>query len=262
MIQLNSFYISDAVKFMQRMNEEIIDLTITSPPYSDMRKYNFYEFDHTTIIPELFRITKKGGVVVWVVADKTINGSESGVSFEQALFFKKSGFNLHDTMIYHKKAVGSCGSSVSYSQSFEYMFVFTKGKIKTFNPIKDLVAKKAGQLVRYAKTRSTKNGYLSVSHAKLAPLSSKRQNVWTYKIGISSGDDKTGHPAVFPEKLAKDHILSWSNENDVVFDPMCGSGTTCKMAWLNNREFIGVDCSEEYINNICIPRLEKYGWRE
>jgi DNA modification methylase len=151
-------------------------------------------------------------------------------------------------MIYAKNAVGAAGSKYCYQQSFEYMFVLTKGKLKTFNPIKDLVPKNAGKPTRYTKNaKSNTEGYSTERYIKIAPKASKRKNVWYYNIGFTSQDDKNSHPAVFPEQLAQDHILSWSNPGDIVLDPMCGSGTTCKMAKLNGRNYIGIDIAEEYV---------------
>ena len=239
--------VGDCVTEMRKMPESSVDLTVTSPPYDDMRDYKGFSFDFENVAKELFRITKAGGVVVWVVGDATKNGNETGTSFRQALYFKEIGFNLHDTMIYAKKAVGACGSCYSYQQAFEYMFVLVKGKLKCFNPIKDLVSQRAGKPTRYTKAaKSNSTGYSLETHVKIAPPSSKRQNIWTYDIGFGSGDDKTNHPAVFPELLAQDHILSWSNPSDMVFDPFMGSGTTGKMAILNGRDFIGIDISSEY----------------
>jgi len=232
---------------MGTMKNNCVDLTVTSPPYDNMRSYKGYSFAFENVACNLHRITKPGGVVVWVVGDATVKGCETGTSFKQALFFKEIGFNLHDTMIYHKRAVGACGSPNGYNQAFEYMFVLTKGKIKTFNPIKDLVPKRAGKPTKYTKnSKSTKEGYSSETHTKIAPMGSKRQNLWTYDIGYASKNDKTKHPAVFPEQLARDHILSWANEGDLVFDPMCGSGTTLKMAKVLNRKYLGVELSQEY----------------
>lgn len=232
---------------MAKMPDGFIDLTVTSPPYDNLRVYNGYSFDFEAVAKELFRVTKQGGVVVWVVGDATIKGSETGTSFKQALFFKEIGFNIHDTMIYGKKAVGAAGSKYCYQQSFEFMYIFTKGKIKTFNPIKDLIPKNAGKPTRYTKnSKSNSDGYSTETHIKIAPKTSKRQNIWFYDIGFASQDDKNSHPAVFPEQLAQDHIISWSNEGDLVYDPFMGSGTTAKMAILNKRNWIGSEISEEY----------------
>jgi len=238
------------------MEDNFIDLTITSPPYDNLRAYNGYSFRFNRVAAELYRITKNGGVVVWVVGDSTLNGDESGTSFKQALYFKQIGFNLHDTMIYQKKAVGACGSKYCYSQAFEYMFVLSKGKIQTFNPIKDLIPKRAGKPTNYVKTKSNKDGYVSEIIEKITPDASKRQNIWTYEIGFCSGDDNVQHPAKFPEQLANDHIISWSNENDLIYDPFMGSGTVAKMALLNNRKFIGSEISEEYCD-MAIKRIEQ-----
>jgi len=246
MKELNKIYNTDCIEGMKLLDDECIDLTVTSPPYDNLRTYNGFTWDFESVAKELYRVTKDGGVVVWVVGDKTNKGSETGTSFKQALYAKEIGFNLHDTMIYAKNAVGACGSKYSYQQSFEYMFIFTKNKIKTFNPIKDLISKNAGKKVTYAKTKSNSNGYLLETCEKIAPKSSKRQNVWWYDIGFGSGDDRTKHPAQFPEALAQDHILSWSNEGDTVLDPFMGSGTTAKMAIENKRNFIGFEISKEY----------------
>ena len=248
-MDINKLYCIDNIDGMKQLPNNFIDLTLTSPPYDSMRKYKGFSFNFQSLAKELLRATKNGGVVVWNVADKTINGSETGTSMRQAIYFMDIGFSLLDTMIFHKEAVGACGSKNSYNQAWEYMFVFTKGKIKTFNPIKDLTPKNAGKPTRYTKnSKSNLDGYSKETHIKIAPLSSKRQNVWTYKIGFSSGDDKTGHPAVFPEELARDHILSWSNEGDLVFDPFVGSGTTAKMAKLLGRNYLGFDITQEYID--------------
>ena len=239
--------------------DNFVDLTVTSPPYDNLRTYKGFVFDYKSMLKELYRITKDGGVVVWIVGDATIKGTETGTSFKQALYAKEEcGFNLHDTMIYAKNGTGACGSNYCYWQAFEYMFVFSKGKPKTVHRLTNGVPRTKGG----KKTgRMTKDGKQKIEIRSSEKNKEQiRNNIWYYNVGFTNQDDKTEHPAVFPEDLSKDHILSWSNENDIVFDPMCGSGTTCKEAYLLHRNFIGVDMSEEYINNICIPRLEQYGW--
>ena len=245
---MNKLYQGDCVNIMSDMEAESVDLTITSPPYDDLRTYNGYTFDFENIAKQLYRITKQSGVVVWVVGDQTLESNESGTSFRQALYFKEIGFNLFDTMIYQKPPRGAVGNNKTYWQSFEYMFVFSKGKPKTINLIKDRENKES---------RNGDNGTKRLADGSLLKLSrggyseyGRRTNVWEYAIGKGhSTQDEIAHqhPAIFPEKLAEDHILSWSNESDLVFDPMCGSGTVGKMALLNNRQFIGVDISAEYI---------------
>jgi site-specific DNA-methyltransferase (adenine-specific) len=211
------------------------------------------------MLQELYRITQNGGIVVWVVGDKTEKGSETGTSFKQALYAKEVGFNLHDTMIYHKTKVPPIDPTTAYRYTgeFEYMFVFSKGKPNVCNYIK-VPCKCAGK--RATSSQRSPNGEIRLDRKEktknhIVSDTKIKGNIWDY----ASAQIK-GHPAPFPEQLAQDHISSWSNENDIVFDPMCGSGTTCKMAWLNKRNFIGVDISEEYINNIAIPRLQQYGW--
>lgn len=249
--------LGDCSEVMAGMPDECIDLVVTSPPYDDLRNYNGYSFNFEAVANSLYRIVRPGRAVVWIVGDRTKDGDESGTSFKQALYFKSIGFNLHDTMIYNKRAVGASGSRYSYQQAFEYMFVFSKGKLLVFNPIKDLVPEDAGKIHKYPKYKSTKEGYYRESfNVKKAPSASKRKNVWTYDVGFSANNDKTGHPAVFPEQLAADHILSWSNERDTVLDPFVGSGTTGKMAVLLKRNFIGIDISSEYLE-IARERINK-----
>lgn len=235
----------DCITEMQKMESNIIDLTVTSPPYDNLRTYagtldwNFEVFQQ--VANELYRITKDGGVVVWVVGDATIKGSETGTSFRQALYFKEIGFNLHDTMIY-EKAQACFGSNHCYLQAFEYMFVFSKGKPTTLNFIRDRENVRSGVESMGnsgLKADGTKPDRIKKEMSKFG----KRKNIWKYGVG----GGKTGHPAVFPEALANDHIISWSNENDVVFDPFMGSGTTGKMAKLNNRKFIGIEKVPEYL---------------
>lgn len=231
--------------------EESVDLTVTSPPFDDLRDYNGYQFDHEPILDELYRITKPGGVVVWVVADASKKGSETGTSFKQALYAKEIGFLLHDTMIYLRNAVTN-PSHVRYYQCFQYMFVLSKGRPKTINLLKDRKNKTAGKRASYRKQRG-KDGKLHDHNCfksmKARPEYSVRWNIWQYDVGsLIMADDRewVGHPAVFPIKLAEDHIQSWSNEGDLVLDPMCGSGQTLIAAKKLGRQYVGMDISEEY----------------
>jgi DNA modification methylase len=220
-----------------------VDLTVTSPPYDSLRRYNGYTFDFEGVAQQLYRVTRPGGVVVWVVADETVNGSETGTSFRQALHFMALGFNLHDTMIYHVNGTGAKGSNYAYWQAFEYMFVFSKGRPKTVNRLADKRNIRAGAVV--TRGRLASDG--SIKDTKIRPVLDYgvRENVWSYLAG-NNGDTSEEHPAPFPEKLAQDHILSWSNPSDLVLDPFVGSGTTCKMAIKHHRHYIGIDVSPEY----------------
>lgn len=241
---LNTVIQGDCLEVMQELPDNCIDLVVTSPPYDNLREYKGYSFDFEGIARELFRIIKDGGVVVWVVADAVIDGSESGTSFKQALYFKEIGFNLHDTMIWHKNSPPLTHNR--YEQHFEYMFVFSKGKPKTFNPIKSEKLWKDNRkfkAVRREKDGSYDVGFLSKKEDKIIG------NVWLVEVGGGhSSSDKIAyeHPAIFPEKLVDKHISSWSNEGDIILDPFNGSGTTTKMAKHLKRNFIGIDISEKY----------------
>lgn len=246
----------DCLTFMREFPEGCIDLTVTSPPYDNLRDYKGYVFDFEGIAKELFRITKQGGVLVWVVGDATINGSETGTSFRQALFFKDCGFNLHDTMIYSKS--GFAFPSINkYHQVFEYMFIFSKGKPSTFNPIKDrrnLCIKRGGDCKRQ------KDGSMKKGDNGGGWLEEKGQrfNIWNFNTGGGVGaKDKEAylHPATFPELLANDHIISWSNPGDIVYDCFMGSGTVGKMSERNNRKWLGTEISKEYCE-IANKRIE------
>lgn len=251
---INKIHHSESVEFMRdNIESESIDMTITSPPYDDLRTYNGYEFDYKKMAEELYRVTKKGGVVVWVVGDKTDKGSESGTSFKHALYFKEVGFRIHDTMIYEKNTSSfpARRNGNRYTQIFEYMFVFSKGAPKTANLICDKPNKWAGSINWGKNTHRKPDGSLvETKDIKPVPDYSPRNNIWRYVVGGGFGTkDKFAykHPATFPESLAEDHILTWSNKGDVVLDPMCGSGTSCKMAALNGRDYIGIDISDKYV---------------
>lgn len=246
MLELNKVYNTDCVDGMRQIDDEYIDLVVTSPPYDNLRSYDGFEFDYEKTIIELFRIVKKGGVVVWVVNDSTKDGTESLTSFKQAICFKDHGFNVHDTMIFNKENYVPLTHN-RYEQCFEYMFVFSKGKPKTFNPIMipclhpGKIEKRGArgsklddcQSVRFRKEAT----YERTSDTKIHP------NIFTYVLGQS----RTGHPAAFPDALARDMIISWSNEGDVVLDPFMGSGTTAIQSMRHKRSFIGFDISEKYV---------------
>lgn len=252
MLDIDKIYCGNCIELMKEIDDISVDLTVTSPPYDNMRDYHGYTFEFEEIAKELYRVTKDGGIVVWIVGDAVINGSETGTSFKQALYFKEIGFNLHDTMIYEKSGMPFPMKN-RYYQSFEYMFVFSKGKPKSVNLIADRKNVTGGQSVaRKTAERQSDGSIISNSAYKNDPNRKRKEigvrfNIWRFKNSASCGDKiALKHPATFPEDLANDHIISWSNEGDLVLDPMCGSGTTCKMAKNLNRHYIGMDISEEY----------------
>jgi DNA modification methylase len=243
-METNKIYNENCLDTMAKMPDNFIDLTVTSPPYDGMRTYNGYSFLFEKIAKELYRVTKEGGVVVWVVADETKAFCESLSSFKQAIFFVEScRFNLLDTMIYHKSKYAPAYPTLRrYANTFEYMFVFSKGKPKTFNPIQqDKVLK------NYKNKRSyfrQKDGSQILKIIDCDRETKDAENLWTICPTKSKGAGN--HPAVFPEQLVINHIISWSNEGELVYDPFMGSGTTAKMALLNNRKFVGSEISKEY----------------
>jgi DNA modification methylase len=256
MIELNRIYNEDCLELMKDIPDESIDLTVTSPPYDNLRTYNGnieqWNFDKfKDIAKELYRITKNGGVVVWIVADATIKGSETGTSFRQALYFKEIGFNLHDTMIW-KKTNPIPLTHNRYEQHFEYMFVFSKGSPKTFNPIKIPCATK-GQ-IRNRKNSNKEEGSAVRNRNEVTVTKSEKikGNVWEMPVS----NTKYNHPAIFPEQLAKDHIISWSNEGDTVLDCFMGSGTTGVACIKTNRKYIGFELDKHYCE-IANERIQK-----
>lgn len=275
----NKVIVGECSEILCGFPEEIIDMTITSPPYGSARSYKGFTFNCDKISKELFRVTKVGGVVVWVEGDEIINGGESCSSFKSALNFVDNGFRLHDTMIYEKNTSSFPARRTGnrYTQIFEYMFVFSKGKPKTCNLICDKENRWKGWVNWGKKTHRNKEGELvKTGDIKPVPSYSPRNNLWKFEVTpeviLSSQDEETQeefartnvwryvvgakygqkdvraykHPATFPMDLAKDHILTWSNEGDLVLDPMCGSGTSCIAAKNLKRNYIGIDISEEY----------------
>lgn len=237
----------NCVPVMMGFPDECIDLIVTSPPYDNLRDYHGYILNVSAMVCEFMRIMKPGGVIVWVVGDATIKGSETGTSFRQALAFMDVGFRLHDTMIYEKNG-SSYPDSTRYYSIFEYMFIFSKGRPKTINLIQDRKNKWINGSWGKQSMRQV-DGTLKQREKYNSKEYGVRFNIWRINTGAGfSHEDKIAHnhPATFPESLAKDHIISWSNEGDLVLDPMCGSGTTCKMAERLKRKWIGIDTSAKY----------------
>jgi len=258
---MNKIILGNSVEVLKTFEDNTFDLTVTSPPYDNLRTYNGkikddvtfedgYSFPFVEMVKELYRVTKNGGVVIWVVNDQVKNGGETGSSFKQALKFQEIGFTIYDTMIYHKNGA-PFPETGRYSQVFEYMFVFSKGKPNTINLLKDKPNRWAGHSNFGDPSKREKDGNLKKTEKFVVAEFGTRYNVWYINNGkgYSTKDDFAyEHPAMFPESLAEDHILSWSKEGDLVLDPMCGAGTTLKMAKLNNRNYVGIDINEEYVN--------------
>ena len=244
-MEIDKIYCGDSRDVLSEFNDGCIDLTVTSPPYDNLRKYGNSKSTWNSemfkeIARQLYRITKDGGVVVWIVNDKTENGSKTCTSMEQCLYFKEIGFNVNDVMLWEKTNSMPVVKQPRYTDVFEYMFIFSKGKPKTFSPIM-IPCKCAGYNYNStAKKMGGENGRRELNyHVNNEKI---KGNIW--QCGIAQ--NKTNHPAVFPESLVVDHILSWSKEGDVVLDPFMGSGTTALAAIKNNRHYIGIDVNPDY----------------
>ena len=246
-MELDTIQCGDSAELLKTLPSESVDFVLTSPPYDNLRSYNGYSFDFETIAKELYRVLKVGGSMVWVVGDATINGTETGTSFKQALYFKEIGFCLYDTMIYQKVNYVPL-THRRYEQAFEYMFVLTNGKPKTFNPIV-IPCKNAGKLESYGLERRRS---IDVKQAMRSPegttyKATKETKIHPNLFPYTLGKSRTGHPAPFPCELAHDMVYSWSNEGDVVLDPFMGSGTTALECVKLHRHFLGFEISEEYV---------------
>lgn len=250
----------DCLERMREIPHNSVDLTVTSPPYDSLRTYNgnnefWNEGVWKGVIKNLYLKTKPGGVVVWIVGDATVKGSETGTSFRQALFAMGCGFNLHDTMIYQKSNF-SMPASTRYHQVFEYMFIWSKGKPNVFNPIRDRKNIYGGESTYGRNTVTMPDGSKKERPKKIISEYGMRHNCWVVSTTGQTGESKKyNHPAMFPISLAEDHIKSWSNEGDLVFDPFLGSGTTGVAAKNLGRDFIGIELDEEYFR-IAKERIE------
>jgi site-specific DNA-methyltransferase (adenine-specific) len=253
--------LGDCLERMKELPDGSIDLTVTSPPYDTLRSYNgniklWGEHVWKAAIKDLYRVTKDGGVVVWVVGDATINGSETGTSFRQALWAMECGFRLHDTMIY--SADRPPRKSNRYEQKFEYMFVWSKGTPSAINLLRE-PCKKAGRTRKGFSFRSGGDDLDRKQYTEFVAKDKIRGNIWHMACGNGgSTSDKIAfqHPAIFPEALAHDHIISWSNEGDTILDPFMGSGTTGVACVNTNRNFIGIELDPTYFDIAC-KRIEE-----
>jgi site-specific DNA-methyltransferase (adenine-specific) len=262
-MEFGKIYQENCIETLERMPDDSIDMTITSPPYDDLRDYNGYHFPVEEIATGLYKKTRSGGVVIWVVGDRTVNGDESLTSFEHAIKFRKAGFKVHDTMIYAKNnpIPSDCGKR--YRQCFEYMFCFSKGQPKTFNPIMQMIKQEKA----FKSFRITSIGRNDLAHDHVAPKKRKVDNIFYYgdteifyyNVGTSSSKDRVAfkHPAIFPEQLAHDQISTWTNPGDLIYDCFMGSGTTAKVAQILDRQWVGSEISEEYVR-IAEERLTPY----
>lgn len=242
----------DSAQILKGFPKESVDLVVTSPPYDNLRDYTgevVWDFNCFKLIAkQLYRVMKKGGVVVWVVGDQVNNGDKTLSSYKQALYFQKIGFSMFDVIIYEKTGSGPPHKN-RYFNSFEYMFILSKGAPKTIHLLKDKPNKWAGVQTYGEVTRREKDGTLTKKGRKTIQGVGVRTNIWTYKNGKGQATkDKIAynHPAIFPERLVRDHITSWSNEGDLVLDPFGGSGTVAKIARELHRDWVLIEVSPEY----------------
>jgi site-specific DNA-methyltransferase (adenine-specific) len=259
MIEYNKIYNESCLDTMQRLEDNSIDLVITSPPYDNMRKYgdgkNYhqrlkdtgYSFEFEEIAKELTRTLKEGGVIMWNVQDQTIKGSRTGNSMRQALYFmEECGLFMHDHLIWYKTGT-PFPSPYRYRNVWENMFVFSKGKPKHFDPI--LKRNKTGGDSRKRRRERDHNGELVMQEREVKIKEwGIDDNVWYVSNHFKSNDKKRieNHPAIMPEELVRRHIQSWTNEGDIVYDPFSGSGTTSKVAAEMDRTYLGSEINKEY----------------
>lgn len=259
MIELQKVHVEDHLLTLSRVPDSFIDLTVTSPPYDDMgedfipivsnglRDYHGYSWDFKNLAQELYRTTKEGGVVVWVVNDPVVDGSESLASSFQKIYFRKAGFNIHDTMIYEKNS-SAMPDKTRYLQVFEYMIVLSKGRPKTINFIEDR-HNRFGQRWGKGRVVREKDGTLSPRENYVAKKEGKRYNIWKYNTGAGYSAQEaycSEHPAIFPEALAADQVRSWSNPGEIVYDPFGGSGTVAKVCEILGRKWFISEISQKY----------------
>lgn len=268
-MEINKLYLGNHLEVLKKIESSSIDMVLTSPPYGQIRDYNGYStsFKFEPLALELARIIEKGGVIIWVVNDQYINGSRTLESYKQCIYFKEQcGLNVHDVMIYQKSGFNFPANN-RYHQVYELMFVFSKDAPKTFNPLIDRKNVYSGQKAHGRHRGADENDYKDMSQiVKAKPIGNygKRYNVWYYKVGggnVTKDKIAYKHPAIFPEELAKDHILTWTNSGDLVLDPMMGSGTVCKMAKLLNRNYLGIEICPEYYD-IATERLSNVAKEE
>ena len=248
----------DCLDGMRQLPDECIPMVLTSCPYDNIREYGGNTFNFEPIAAELYRITMPGGVVVWIVQDQVKDGGFTGSSFRQALHFQELGFALHNTII--MRAInGRLPQRVRYTPQSHFAFVFSKGRPRYVNLIRDRRNKYAGHRKKHWFARQKNGTKTRGKSGKVVPPFGERGDVWTYVVGRNhTTKDKEAfeHPALMAEAMATDHILSWSRPGDLVFDPMCGSGTTCKMALIHNRRYLGMEIHKDYWE-IAVRRLAK-----
>lgn len=258
-MEINKIYNENCIETMKKMPDNFVNLVVTSPPYDNLRTYTNdieWNFDiFKDIAKELFRVIKECGVVVWIVGDATINGSETGTSFKQALYFKECGFNLHDTMIYHKGSFPpSFPNTKRYQNAFEYMFILSKGNPKIFNSIQRYKSiNSIYQRKSKSSFRKSDGGFIYNRQIDTSKSTTIELNIWQIDCGYMKSTkykEAYKHPAIFPEKLAYNHIITWSNENDLIYDPFMGSGTTAVVCRKLKRNFIGSEISKQYCDLI------------
>lgn len=244
--------LGDCLERMKEIPNGSVDLVMTSPPYDNLRNYNgsltdWNEAKWQEIARVLSAKLAPGGIIVWVVSDATVGGSETLTSMRQAIYFKDvCKLRVRDTMIWEKSGFSAVGAlAVQYAPVWEYMFVFSKGAPKTFNPIKDKPNIHAGT-PQHGTVRQPDGSTKPVSGLKTGKVIAdfgQRSNIW--RVNEEKTLNKL-HPAVFPLRLAEDHIVSWTNPEDVVLDPFLGSGTTGVACANTGRNFIGIERDPEY----------------
>ena len=270
--ELNQFLLGDAITVASQLPDACVDTIVTSPPYFQQRDYGSkkqigqeatpetYVQRLAELFEELKRVVKLTGSAWIVIGDKYSNGELMGMPWRVCLALKEIGWILRSDCIWHKPNAMPSSVKSRPTTDHEYIFFFSRSKDYYYDA--DAIrephvtfsdkSKMKGGRGHFGKRGGTpelgKNGGDNNLHdarwdQAFHPKGRNKRTVWSIPL---SKFRKT-HFAVFPESLVQTCIEASCPENGVVLDPFSGAGTTAVTANKLGRDFIAIDCVEEYL---------------
>jgi hypothetical protein len=254
----NAILLGDALEILSRIPAGSIPLTLFSPPYDGIRDYGKnWSLDYKTLGRLLFGATCDGGVCAVVIGDGTKDFAKSLTTFRWAVdWVDNTGWRLFECCIYSRHGNPGAWWTQRFRVDHEYILIFFKGdRLRCFDKTALMIPSKHAGKVYSGTDRLTNGGFKKIEPKAVNDLKC-RGTIWGYATSNSEGNrTKLEHPATFPDRLADDLIHCFSKPGDLVFDPMCGSGTTCVMAAKAKRDYLGIEINPEY-HSIAMKRIQ------
>ena len=251
-------FCGDCLEILKQIEDDSIDLIVTSPPYADQRKNTYGGIKSEEYVEwflpranELLRVLKPTGTFILNIKEKVVKGERSTYVIELILALRKQGWLWTEEFIWHKKNSYPGKWPNRFRDSWERVLQFNKNR--KFHMYQEEVRVPMGDWAKSRLKRLSETDKVR-DDSRVGSGFAKNISNWvdrklaypTNVLHLATECNNKKHSAAFPEELPRWFIKLFTKENDMVLDPFMGSGTTLDVAEKLNRNSVGIDILDEY----------------